>query len=65
MTPLIKNNTVFVVMANKVYSDHSYFVGVYSKKAQAIKAANTEESFRGGKYECEIIKHELNKQPQL
>jgi len=35
---------------------HSYSVGVYLKKQDALKAAEKEEDFRGGKYKCEIIK---------
>jgi hypothetical protein len=38
---------------------HSYIVGVYSKKAAAQKAAETEEEYRGRKYECEILEWKL------
>ena len=34
---------------------HSYSVGVYSKKHAALKAAEAEKEWRGGKYECEVI----------
>ena len=34
---------------------HSYSVGLYSKKHAALKAAESEEEWRGGKYECEVI----------
>jgi len=34
---------------------HSYIVGVYPKKHAAQQAAQTEEEWRGGKYECEIL----------
>lgn len=34
---------------------HSYIVGVYPKKHAAQKAAEVEEEYRGGKYECEIL----------
>ena len=34
---------------------HSYVVGVYSKKHSALKAAEIEEEWRGGKYECEVL----------
>ena len=34
---------------------HSYSVGVYSKKHSALKAAEDEAEWRGGKYECEVI----------
>jgi hypothetical protein len=39
--------------------NHSYIVGVYPKKAQAIKAAESEEEYRGGKYACEVLEWEL------
>ena len=34
---------------------HSYSVGLYSKKHAALKAAESEEEWRGGKYACEVI----------
>lgn len=34
---------------------HSYSVGVYSKKYAAMKGAEAETEWRGGKYECEVI----------
>ena len=34
---------------------HSYVVGVYAKKNSALKAAEIEKDWRGGKYECEIL----------
>ncbi len=49
--------TIYTVHAFK-YGDrehHSYIVGVYSKKLRAIKAALTEEEYRGGKYACEVL----------
>lgn len=39
---------------------HSYIVGVFSKKHAAIKAADHETEYRGGKYECEIIEWEVD-----
>lgn len=39
---------------------HSYTVGVYSKKAAALKAAEAETEYRGGKYECEVIEFEVD-----
>jgi hypothetical protein len=33
---------------------HSYIVGVYPKKHAALKAAEVEEEYRGGKYKCEV-----------
>lgn len=57
-------------MKNKLYtvhayrwgdrSLHSYTVGVYSRKMKAISAANAEEEFRGGKYECEILEWDVD-----
>lgn len=39
---------------------HSYSVGVYSKKHAALKAAQTESDYRGGKYECEVLEWTLD-----
>ena len=39
---------------------HSYSVGVYSKKHAALKAAQTESGYRGGKYECEVLEWTLD-----
>lgn len=39
---------------------HSYCVGVYSKKRAALAAAVMEEDYRGGKYECEVLKWTLD-----
>ena len=36
--------------------DHSYPVGVYRTKNKALKAAEAEEQYRGGKYVCEVYK---------
>lgn len=41
--------------------NHSYLVGVYSKKEKALKAAYIEEDFRGGKYKCEVLEWIINK----
>jgi hypothetical protein len=39
--------------------NHSYICGVYFKKAQALKAADFEEDYRGGKYSCEVEEHRV------
>lgn len=39
---------------------HSYSVGVYSHKHAALKAAQTESDYRGGKYECEVLEWTLD-----
>lgn len=39
---------------------HSYIVGIYEKEQSALDCAEEEENFRGGKYECEILEHNLN-----
>ena len=39
---------------------HSYTVGVFGKKHAALKAAETEEDYRGGKYECEVLEWTLD-----
>tara|TARA_R110000787_G_scaffold160865_1_gene274368 strand:+ start:110 stop:304 length:195 start_codon:yes stop_codon:yes gene_type:complete len=40
---------------------HSYVVGVYSSMELAESSAEFEMDWRGGKYECVITEHELNK----
>ena len=40
--------------------NHSYTVGVYSKKHAAMKAAEAEKDWRGGKYECEVLEWTLD-----
>jgi len=50
-------NLIYTVHAYR-YGDrelHSYSVGVYSKKHAALKCADAENKYRGGKYECEVI----------
>jgi hypothetical protein len=39
---------------------HSYIVGIYIDKLEALKRAEYEEDFRGGKYECEVSEHEYD-----
>jgi hypothetical protein len=39
---------------------HSYIVGVFGKKHAALKAAEIEEEYRGGKYECEVLEWTLD-----
>lgn len=39
---------------------HSYIVGVYNQKDAALKAAEFEEDYRGGKYGCEVLEWDLN-----
>lgn len=34
---------------------HSYLVGVYAQESDALSAAQNEEEYRGGKYECEVL----------
>lgn len=41
--------------------NHSYTVGVYSKKHAAMKAAESERDWRGGKYECEVLEWTLDR----
>lgn len=58
-------------MKNRIYTvracrwgdteTHSYIVGVYPKKHAAQKAAEIEEDYRGGKYECEVLEWELGR----
>lgn len=54
--------TVYTVTAYRFGNreKHSYVVGVYSKKHAALKAAETEKEWRGGKYSCEVLEMELD-----
>ena len=38
---------------------HSYVVGIYPKKAQALKAADLEDGYRGGKYAMEVTEWDV------
>lgn len=40
---------------------HSYFVGAFSTKQKALNAAEAEQQYRGGKYECEVLEGYLDK----
>ena len=39
---------------------HSYVLGAFSTKEEAIRQAKIEEEWRGGKYDCEVIVMKLN-----
>ena len=49
--------SAFVVIAHRwgLRDAHSYCVGCYSTKRDAIKAATLHVQYRGGKYGCEVI----------
>jgi len=57
-----KNNFLYVVTmyryANK--EEHSYVLGVYDNPNEAIKHGKVEESWRGNKYTCEVLRLKLN-----
>ena len=57
------NHTVYTVHAYRWgdFESHSYIVGVYSEPEVALMAAATEEEWRGGKYECEVLEWEIAK----
>jgi len=57
----MKKNKFYVVTAYRWgnRSDHSYFVGLFDKKHAAITAAEKEENWRGGKYNCQIIETDI------
>jgi hypothetical protein len=48
--------TIYIVTSYRWgnHQDHSYPIGAFTKKAQAIKAADSHAEYRGGKYECEV-----------
>jgi hypothetical protein len=56
------SKTVYTVHAYR-WGDrecHSYTVGVYSTENSAMKAADIEEGYRGGKYTCEVLEWMLD-----
>jgi hypothetical protein len=59
--PLMNPQTVFTVIAYRYGNReaHSYPVGVYPTAVDALKAAEIEEDYRGGKYECEVMEFTL------
>jgi len=49
---------IYTVVAYR-YGDrekHSYVVGVYTRDFKAIKAADVEMDYRGGKYNVEVLR---------
>lgn len=59
----MKPTTVYTVHAYR-WGDrelHSYSVGAYGKKYAALKAAEAETEWSGGKYECEVLEWVLDK----
>ena len=40
--------------------NHSYLLGVFSKKHAAIKCADSHTEYRGGKYGCVVDEFELD-----
>lgn len=50
------SKTVWVVVAYRwgERENHSYTLGVFTKKAQAIKCAESHTEYRGGKYGCAV-----------
>lgn len=40
---------------------HSYTVGVFSTRRNALTAAETELYYKGGKYECEVLEWILDR----
>ena len=56
-------DNIFVVTAYR-YGDnekHSYVVGAYTTREKAEQAKNSEETYRGGKYECGIARLIIDK----
>lgn len=42
------------------YESHSYVVGIFDSEEKSLAAAHIEEEYRGGKYECEVLKGVIN-----
>jgi|GEM_PF-3298420 len=60
---MAKNPVKYYVVTAYKWADrsaHSYVVGVYDKKAMAIKQADAETEYRGGKYSCEVLECGMN-----
>jgi hypothetical protein len=60
----MENDLVYVVTAYR-WGDkelHSYVVGVSRDERKAIAMAKSEESYRGGKYYCEVLEWELDEE---
>ena len=55
-------NNIYIVTAYRFGDkhNHSYVVGAFSTKEEAIRQAKIEEEWRGGKYDCEVIVMRLN-----
>jgi len=55
-------NNIYIVTAYRFGDkhNHSYVVGSFSTKEEAIRQAKIEEEWRGGKYDCEVIAMRLN-----
>lgn len=54
---------IYVVMRKHlvdIMQDHSYILGVYEKKHEAMEAAQVEEEYRGGKYKALYCTAPLN-----
>ena len=45
---------IYIVEAERFTLTHSYIVAAFSKKAQAIKCAESHTDYRGGKYFCVV-----------
>ena len=61
------NKTIYVVQAYRWGNreNHSYVVGVYDTKEQAILAADKDEESRGIKYNRAIISTSLNERHNI
>ncbi len=65
----MNKNKIYVITMYKWGEriNHSYVLGVYTKKALAISEADKEEQDRAGKYMSEILEYnpnETNSQPK-
>lgn len=54
--------SVYVVTAYRWggRENHSYLVGVYDNQEKALKVASEHNKYRGGKYDCEVMKTPIN-----
>ena len=60
---MINNKGVLYIVTMYRWGDrdgHSYVLGIYTKKNAAIKAAECESEYRGGKYAPEVLEMKPN-----
>ena len=59
---MIKDQKFYIVTAYRFggRSNHSYTLGIFSKRDKAKKCANSHYEYRGHKYSCEVEEYVVN-----